>query len=107
MTSAPELARRSPPPVGSVPEGKRVDFLTGRIVDDSPGEYVRQNIERALIRQYRYSPADCEVDFPIRVGSARRRMRCRGFPTGAGAYPTERIHSNRDEEEGHAQEQQN
>ena len=82
MTSAPELAPTVPTPVGSVPEGKRVDFLTGRIVDDSPGEYVRQNIERALIRQYRYSPADCEVDFPIRVGSTRRRIDVAVFRPG-------------------------
>lgn len=41
-------------PVGSVPEGKILDFLTGRFFQDTPEEYVRQNIEKALVRQYRY-----------------------------------------------------
>jgi type I restriction enzyme M protein len=40
--------------VGSVPEGKILDFLTGRFFQDTPEEYVRQNIEKALVRQYRY-----------------------------------------------------
>lgn len=81
MTSVPELA----PPVtvaGSVPEGKRLDFLTDRVVNDTPEEYVRQNIERALVRQYRYSAADCAPEFPIRVGSSRRRVDIAVFHAG-------------------------
>lgn len=34
-------------PVGSVPDGKVSDFLTGKFVNDTPEEYVRQNIEKA------------------------------------------------------------
>ena len=41
-------------PAGTVPEGKRADFLTGKLVKDTPEEYVRQNIEKALVRQYKY-----------------------------------------------------
>ena len=37
-------------PVGSVPEGKVADFLTGKFVKDTPEEYIRQNIEKALVR---------------------------------------------------------
>jgi type I restriction enzyme M protein len=58
----------------SVPEGKVSDFLTGRLVNDTPEEYVRQNVEKALVRGYRYSPGDCEPEFPIKVGSSRRRV---------------------------------
>ena len=57
-----------------VPEGKVVDFLTGRFVRDTPEEYVRQNIEKALVRQYRYDPDDAEPEFSIKVGSARKRV---------------------------------
>lgn len=61
------------PPVtirtGAVPEGKVADFLTGRHVRDTPEEYVRQNLEKALVRQYNYDARDCEPEFPIRVGS--------------------------------------
>lgn len=36
----------------SIPDGKILDFLTKRFVNDTPEEYVRQNIEKALVRQY-------------------------------------------------------
>lgn len=61
-------------PVGSVPEGKVADFLTGKFVNDTPEEYVRQNIEKALVRQYKYAPADCAPEFTIKVGSSRKRV---------------------------------
>ncbi len=38
---------------GAVPEGKVADFLTGKHMRDTPEEYVRQNLEKALVRQYR------------------------------------------------------
>lgn len=64
----------APVPVGSVPDGKIVDFLTGKFFDDTPEEYVRQNIEKALVRQYRYKPEDCEPEFSIKMGSSRKRV---------------------------------
>lgn len=60
--------------VGSVPDGKVADFLTGNFVNDTPEEYVRQNIEKALVRQYKYAPGDCAPELPIRVGSSRKRV---------------------------------
>lgn len=60
--------------VGSVPEGKVQDFLTGRLFGDTPEEYVRQNIEKALVRQYKYEPSDCEPEFKIKVGSSKKRV---------------------------------
>lgn len=60
--------------VGSVPEGKVADYITGKFVNDTPEEYVRQNIEKALIRQYKYTVKDCEPEFPIKVGSSRKRV---------------------------------
>lgn len=61
-------------PAGSVPDGKVADFLTGKLVNDTSEEYVRQNIEKALVRQYKYSPADCAPEFSIKVGSSRKRV---------------------------------
>jgi type I restriction enzyme M protein len=58
----------------SVPEGKVVDFLTGKHVRDTPEEYIRQNIEKALVRQYLYDPGDCAPEFPIKLGSGRKRV---------------------------------
>lgn len=68
---------------GSVPEGKVTDFLTGTFVRDTPEEYVRQNIEKALVRQYRYDPTDCEPEFKIKVGSSSKRVDIIVFQSGA------------------------
>ena len=67
---------------GSVPEGKVADFLTGRLFRDTPEEYVRQNIEKALVRQYRYEAADCEPEFKIKVGSSRKYVDIAVFSSG-------------------------
>ena len=60
--------------ITSIPEGKRLDFLTKRFVNDTPEEYVRQNLEKALIRQYRYAVGDCRPEVPIKVGSSTKRV---------------------------------
>ena len=60
-------------PLQTVPEGFLPDFLTGEHVKDTPEEYVRQNLERALVEQYGYQGQDCETEFRIKVGSSRRR----------------------------------
>jgi type I restriction enzyme M protein len=67
---------------GSVPEGKRIDFLTRKIVNDTPEEYVRQNLERALVEQYRYPADNCLPEWPIKVGSARKRVDVAVFASG-------------------------
>lgn len=93
---------------GTVPEGKIADFLTGRHVNDTPEEYVRQNLEKALVRQYRFAPGDCQPEFAIRVGSSRKRVDVAVFGAGrphtqehitvivetkrAGTSPTSRDH---------------
>ena len=69
-------------PIGSVPEGKVTDFLTGKLVGDTPEEYVRQNIEKALVRQYKYPAKDCEPEFTIKSGSARKRVDIAVFEPG-------------------------
>ncbi|SDU16820.1 N-6 DNA methylase [Jiangella alkaliphila] len=75
------------PPVtiatGTIPEGKVADFLTGRHVRDTPEEYVRQNLEKALVRQYKYEASDCSPEFPIKVGSSRKRVDVVVFAAGA------------------------
>ncbi|MGC4855909.1 N-6 DNA methylase [Micromonospora sp. DT4] len=83
----PRSSLLNTPPVvaaGSIPEGRVADFLNGRLVQDTPEEYVRQNIEKALVRQYRYSSADCEPEFPIKVGSSRKRVDIAIFQPGQG-----------------------
>lgn len=83
MPVATPLNAPSVTPVGSVPEGKVADFLTGRFVNDTPEEYVRQNLEKALVRQYKYAPRDCEPEFTIKVGSSKKRVDIVVFAPGA------------------------
>jgi type I restriction enzyme M protein len=79
VLSAPPVTIRTE----TVPEGKVADFLTGRHFNDTPEEYVRQNLEKALVRQYKYDPRDCEPEHPVRVGSSRKRVDVAVFLPGA------------------------
>lgn len=58
----------------SIPDGKILDFLTKRFVNDTPEEYVRQNIEKALVRQYKYPTESCKPEVSIKVGSSSKRV---------------------------------
>jgi type I restriction enzyme M protein len=76
----------APPPataIGAIPDGKVVDFLTGRFVKDTAEEYVRQNIEKGLVRQYKYAAGDCDPEFHIKMGSAKPRVDIVIFPPAA------------------------
>ena len=70
--------------VDAAPPGKIVDFLTHKLVKDTAEEYVRQNIEKALVRQYKYIPTDCRPEFTIDMGSARPRIDIAVFTPGQG-----------------------
>ncbi len=67
----------------TVPEGKLLDFITKKIVNDNPEEYVRQNIEKALVRQYKYHIEDCAPEVTIKVGSANKRVDIVVFEPGS------------------------
>jgi type I restriction enzyme M protein len=67
-----------------VQQGKVLDFIDGitqRL--ETPEEYVRQEIAKSLVREYRYQKADIEVEFIIRVGSRKPRADLVIFPQGA------------------------
>lgn len=59
--------------VATLPDGKICDFIDQKIRNDTPEEYVRQNIERRLVLELAYLPEQIEVEFPIKVGSRRVR----------------------------------
>lgn len=58
----------------AVPEGKVIDFLTGAYINDTPEEYVRQNVERDLISRFGYPVELCQREFRIKVGSSRNAV---------------------------------
>lgn len=73
---------KTPPVVTTLPDGKICDFIDGTIRSDTPEEYVRQNIERRLVKELGYSPDRVAIEFPIKVGSATKRIDLAIFPTG-------------------------
>lgn len=66
-----------------VPPGRVLDFIDGTTLrQDTPEEYVRQEILKSLVREYRYNKADIRVEFPIKFGSRRVRVDIAIFPPG-------------------------
>jgi type I restriction enzyme M protein len=58
----------------TIPEGKVVDFVDGALRNNTPEEYVRQNIERSLVFEYRYPREEIAVELRIKVGSSSKRV---------------------------------
>src|SRR5438105_1832213 len=58
----------------SVPDDRVLDFIDGNLRKKTSEEYVRQNIERSFVLEYKYPKSDIKVEFPIKVGSSRRRV---------------------------------
>jgi len=56
-----------------IPEGKIVDFIDGKFRNDTPEEYVRQQIERSLVKEYLYPKEVCKIEFTIKMGSSKKR----------------------------------
>ena len=65
-----------------IPDGKVVDFITGRLFADTPEEYVRQNVEMSLVLEYSYPREQIEVEFRIKVGSGTKRVDLAIFAPG-------------------------
>ena len=57
-----------------VPEGKIIDFIDGKLRNDTPEEYVRQQIERSIVKEYLYPKTVCEVEFSVKMGSSKKRV---------------------------------
>lgn len=67
----------------TIPDGKLLDFIDQKIRNDTPEEYVRQNIERRLALELGYNLSQIAVEFPIKIGSKRVRVDLAVFPIGA------------------------
>jgi len=58
----------------TLPDGKVCDFIDQKTRNDTPEEYVRQNIERRLVLELGYLPEQIEVEYPIKQGSKTVRV---------------------------------
>lgn len=58
-----------------MPENKVVDFIDGKTLRNrTPEEYVRQNIARSLVHEYRYPRAEIGVGVTIQMGSGKKQV---------------------------------
>lgn len=73
-----------------IPEGKICDYIDGKFRNDTPEEYVRQNIEKRLVNEHEYAVDRIAVEFGIRIGSSRRRADIVIFSAG-GAHSQDNI----------------
>src|SRR5712691_8784655 len=68
-------------PAVIVQQGKLLDFIDGITQrDETPEEYVRQEIAKSLVREYGYAKRDISVEFPLKVGSKKPRADLVIFP---------------------------
>ncbi len=57
-----------------VQQGKVLDFIDGQTQrDETPEEYVRQEIAKSLVREYDYVKQEIAVEFVLRLGSRKPR----------------------------------
>src|SRR4051812_2253138 len=71
-------------PILLVPAGKvRCYVHANTLRQDTPEEHVRQRVARSLVEEYGYAKADIHLEFPIKVGSARKKIDIAVFEAGA------------------------
>ena len=63
-----------------IPEGKICDYIDGKFRNDTPEEYVRQNIEKRLINEHKYSKKNICIEFTLQAGSNKPRADIVIFP---------------------------
>lgn len=77
------MTRKKEGDVTSVEEGKLLDYVTGKIVNDTPKEQVRQRIARALFHEYGISVDDMQPDFRLKVDGKNKSIDLVVFESGA------------------------
>lgn len=66
-----------------IPPGKIRCFITGKLRQDKPEEHIRQRIARSVIEEYGYSKADVEIEFPIKMGTKKKKADIAIFHEGS------------------------
>lgn len=66
-----------------VPQGKILDFIDETIRNETHEEYVRQEIEKSMVREYRYPREEIAVEFRVKLGTASKRADLVIFPEDA------------------------
>lgn len=78
------LPSESTPAAIIVQQGKILDFIDGLTQrNETPEEYVRQEIAKSLVREYGYPKKDIRVEFTLQLGSRRPRADLVVFAEGS------------------------
>lgn len=78
-----QLPLDSKPSAIIVQQGKILDFIDGQTQrNETPEEYVRQEIAKSLVREYGYAKRDIAVEFTLRLGTRKPRADIVIFPEG-------------------------
>jgi type I restriction enzyme M protein len=56
-----------------IPEGKICDYIDNKFRNDTPEEYVRQNIEKRLVNEHKYPRDRIAVEHMLNLGSGKPR----------------------------------
>ena len=71
-----------------VQQGKILDYIDGLTQrNETPEEYVRQEIAKSLVREYGYEKAEISVEFLLRLGSRKPRADLVIFDEGDPSPP--------------------
>ncbi len=71
--SAKQLTLNGVAKEDAIPPGKIRCVITGKLRKDTPEERVRQEVAKSLIEEYGYDPKDMAVEFPIKMGRAKKK----------------------------------
>lgn len=74
-----------------IPPGSLRCYITGTLRKDTPEENVRQRWARSLVDEYGYDKSDIVLEFPVQMGSARKRADIVIFKPGANREKAEDI----------------
>jgi type I restriction enzyme M protein len=67
-----------------VQQGRVLDFIDGTTQrEETPEEYVRQEIAKSLVREYGYAKSDIAAEFKVKLGSSSKRADLVVFPDKA------------------------
>ncbi|KAF0195274.1 MAG: type I restriction-modification system methyltransferase subunit [Bacteroidetes bacterium] len=76
----------------TVPEGKIRDYIDHTFRNDTPEEYVRQNIEKRLVNEHSFPKNLIKIEFSIKQASASKRVDIALFPKDTTDFDQKNIY---------------
>ena len=77
--------------IATIPDGKICDFIDGKFRNDTPEEYVRQTVEKRLVIEHKYKPAQIQIEYTLTLGSNKPRADIVIFDKDCGRQTQENV----------------